>query len=175
MTVSKQTDVVSEFRDKQNDNVRAICFCPLPNHYHGHPTQTSPSHFQRLWKVDRVRKIAKSDCECCMSLRRMWSAAYTHSNSVDRGYLQSAARDSRDFSWKTLRISFLPQLVMSVHSISTNRYVTVIIIKWFPCTAHVFWGILLGTSVEKDKINRFRPTWWGRICEICPIILILSE
>lgn len=100
-------------------------------------TQTSPNHFQSLWKLYRVRqclrKSAKSGCESCMSLRRMWSAAYAHSTSLDKGYLHSNVRDSRDFSWKTQgrgqsvwQDLILPCLVMSVQSISTNKYVTVV-------------------------------------------------
>lgn len=70
-------------------------------------TQTSPNHLQSLWKLYHVRqclrKSTKSGCESCMSLRRMWSATYAHSTSVEKGYLHSDARDSRDFSWKTQR------------------------------------------------------------------------
>lgn len=156
---------------------KRCAFPLLPNHYHRHKHLPTISRvFRNCIMLDNTLGKALN-----LAVRVAWvweecDQLHTHTALLLKKVIYTAMPEIAETSHGKHseevsvfdRISSPLCLVMSMHSISTNRYVTVVIIKRNSCKARIFWGILLRASVERCKINQFRPTWWWRICVIPP-------
>lgn len=125
------------FQANKNNNVWATCVSLLPNHYHGHPDTNISRVFGNCIVLDNALgkalnlavRVAWVWEECDQlhmhTVLLLTKVIYTAMSEIARTSHGKHREEVRVFD----RISSLPCLVMSVQSISTNKYVTVVIIK----------------------------------------------